>query len=90
MTEKRFKVVFIVEDNEWILYDSFKEKYYDIDLSNYEKEIERLTRDHNNLHKEYEKMESEYEKINYEYNKIIGNVSTAKRVYSNLKECFDD
>ena len=32
MTEKRFKLVYIDEDDEWSLYDSAERKYYDIDI----------------------------------------------------------
>ena len=32
-----FKLVYIDEDDEWALYDDKERKYYDIDLSDYQK-----------------------------------------------------
>lgn len=87
---KRFKLVFIVEDDEWALYDSVEKRYYDVDISDYRKEKERLERNHQNLHEKYEKMEEQYKEYFRKYNKIKSNTESAKRVYLNLKECFDE
>ena len=90
MSEKRFKLEFIVEDDEWVLYDSVERKYYDIDLSDYQKEMERLERNHQNLHEKYEKMEQQYKEYYRKYDRIRSNNESAKMIYLNLKECFDE
>jgi len=89
MTGKRFKLVYIDEDDEWVLYDSVEEKYYDIDLIMYQKEMKRLERNHKNLHEKYEEIETKYKECLGKYNRICGNNSSAKQVYLNLKECFE-
>ena len=90
MTGKRFKLVYIGEDDEWVLYDSAEGQYYDIDISEYQKEMERLKRNHQNLHEKYEQMEKKYQEYHRKYSKIISNNNSAKRVYLNLKECFEN
>lgn len=92
MTEKRFKLVFIDDDDdEWALYDSVEKRYYyDVDLSDYQKEMERLERNHQNLHEKYEEMEKQYYEYFRKYTRIISNNDSAKRVYLNLKECFEE
>ena len=89
MTEKRFKLVYIDEDDEWVLYNSVKKEYYDIDLTMYQKEMERLQRNHNNLHEKYEELNNQYKKCQSKMTKLRGNTSTARHVYMNLKECFE-
>ena len=89
MTKKRFTLIFIDEDDDWSLYDSVEEKWYDIDLTYYQKEMERLKRNHQNLHEKYEELEKKYKKCNTELFKIKGNESSARRIYKNLKECFE-
>ena len=86
---KRFKLVYIDEDDEWSLYDSVEEKWYDIDLTEYLKESKRIERNHKNLHEKYEKLERKYKEIVRENSKIKGNTHTAKLVYENLKSIFE-
>lgn len=90
MASKRFILVYIDEDDEWSLYDSVEGKYYDIDLTLYQKEMERLERNHKNLHEKYEEMEKKYKEYYRKYTKIKGNTNSAKQVYLNLKECFEN
>ena len=91
MSEKRFKLVYIDEDDEWVLYDSVEGiYYYDIDLTMYQKEMERLERNHKNLHEKYEQMEKKYQEYYRKYSQIISNNNSAKRVYLNLKKCFEN
>ena len=90
MSEKRFKLVYIDEDDEWVLYDSVEEKYYDIDLTFYQKEMERVERNHKNLHEKYEELEKKYKKYAAEITKLKGNTSSARQIYLNLKECFEN
>lgn len=90
MTKKRFKLVYIDEDDEWVLYDSMEKRYYDIDTSDYQKEVERLGRNHQNLHEKYEEMEGKYKEYYRKYLKIKNNADSAKRIYLNLKECFEN
>lgn len=90
MTAKRFKLVYIDEDDEWVLYDSVERKYYDIDLTMYQKEMERLERNHKNLHEKYEEIEEKYKEYYRKYTKIKDNARSAKRIYLNLKECFEN
>lgn len=87
---KQFKLVYIDEDDEWVLYDSVEGKYYDIDLTMYQKEMERLERNHKNLHEKYEEMETKYNECLGKYNRIHSNTSSARQVYLNLKECFEN
>lgn len=90
MTEnKRFRLIYIDEDDDWSLYDSVEEKWYDVDLTSYQKEMERVERNHKNLHEKYEELEKEYKKCNRKLVKIEGNESSARRIYENLKECFE-
>ena len=77
------------EDDEWVLYDTIEKRYYDIDLAEYQKEQERLQRNHVNLHEKYEELKARYEEYYRKYNRIKSNTGTAKRVYMNLKECFE-
>ena len=86
---KRFKLEYITEDEEWALYDSTEKRYYDIDLTEYEKELNRLLRNHQNLHEKYEQLETKYKECNRERNTLKSNVSSAKMVYENLKRCFE-
>jgi len=86
----RFKLEYIPEDDEWVLYDSVEGKYYDIDILDYQKEVERLEMDHQNLHEKYEQLEKKYQEYYYKYSRIISNNAAAKRVYLNLKECFEN
>ena len=86
----RFKLEYISEDDEWVLYDSVEKQYYNIDISDYQKEMERLERNHQNLHEKYEQMEKKYQEYYRRYSRIINNNATAKRVYLNLKECFEN
>ena len=67
---KQFKLVYIDEDDEWVLYDSVEGKYYDIDLTMYQKEMERLERNHQNLHEKYEEIERKYKEYYRNYTKI--------------------
>lgn len=89
MDKKRFKLVYIDEDDEWSLYDSIEEKWYDIDLTYYQKEMERVERNHKNLHEKYEELENKYKRCKRKLVKIEGNESSARRIYENLKECFE-
>ena len=86
---KRFRLRYIDEDDDWSLYDSVEEKWYDIDLTSYQKEMERVERNHKNLHEKYEKLENEYKKCKRKLVKIEGNESSARRIYENLKDCFE-
>ena len=90
MTKTRFKLKYIDEDDKWSLYDSVEEEYYDIDLTRYQKEMERLERNHKNLHEKYEEVERKYKEYYRKYSRIKDNASSAKRVYLNLKECFEN
>ena len=87
---KRFKVVYIEDDDEWTLYDSNEDRYYDIDLSEYQKETERIKRNHENLHEKYEELEKKYTKYASENTKLKGNESSARIVYENLKNVFEE
>ena len=49
-----------------------------------------LERNHQNLHEKYEQMEKQYKEYFRKYHKIKNNTESAKRVYLNLKECFDE
>lgn len=89
MDKKRFKLVYIEDDDEWSLYDSIEEKWYDIDLTYYQKEMERVERNHKNLHEKYEELENKYKQCKRKLVKIEGNESSARRIYENLKECFE-
>ena len=86
---KRFSLIYIDEDDDWSLYDSIEKKWYDIDLTYYQKEMERVERNHKNLHEKYEELEKKYKKCKSELVKIKGNESSARRVYENLKDCFE-
>lgn len=86
---KRFKLIFICEDDEWVLYDTQNGKYYDIDLTEYQKEMQRVERNHKNLHEKYEQLEKNYQRYKRDYERIKSNENTARRVYLNLKECFE-
>lgn len=86
---KRFKLVYI-DDDKWSLYDSVEGKYYDIDLTMYQKEMERLERNHKNLHEKYEEIERKYKEYYRKYTRIKNNACSAKRIYLNLKECFEN
>ena len=86
---KRFELRYIDVDDGWSLYDSIEEKWYDIDLTYYQKEMERVERNHENLHEKYEELEKKYKKCHGELVKIKGNESSARRVYENLKDCFE-
>ena len=89
MIKKRFMLVYIDEYDDWRLYDTKEEKWYDIDLTRYQKEMERLERNHQNLHEKYEQLEVKYYKLKAELFKIKGNESSAKQIYKNLKNCFE-
>ena len=91
MSKKRFKLEYFEDKDEWVLYDSVEGiYYYDIDLTMYQKEMERLKRNHENLHEKYEEMEKNYKEYYRKYNKIRGNINSAKHVYLNVKECFEN
>lgn len=90
MNEKKFKLIYIDKDDEWSLYDSVEGKYYDIDLTMYQKEMERLKRNHKNLHEKYEELETKYNECIGKYNRIHSNTNSARQVYLNLKECFEE
>ncbi len=90
MTGKRFKLVYIDVDDDWSLYDSVERKYYDIDLTRYQKQMERLERNHKNLHEKYEEMERKYTEYYRKYTQIKDNTRSAKQIYLNLKECFEN
>ena len=90
MTEnKRFRLIYIDEDDDWSLYDSIEEKWYDIDLTYYQKEMERVERNHKNLHEKYEELEQKYKEVVRENSKIKGNTHSAKIIYKNLKSIFE-
>lgn len=89
MTEKRFIMKFVDYDDEWKVYDSDKGICYDVDLSEYQKEMERLQRNHNNLHEKYEELNNQYKKCKSEITRLKGNTSSARQIYMNLKGCFE-
>ena len=62
MSEEKFKLVYRDEDDKWWLYDYVEEEFYDIDLSDYQKEMERIKRNHKNLHEKYEELNNQYKK----------------------------
>lgn len=90
MTEKRFELIYIDEDDDWSLYDNKEKVWYDVDLMNYKKEIERIERNHQNLHQKYEELEAKYKKCKAKLTKLEGNESSARIIYENLKKCFEE
>ena len=101
MSEKRFKVDYEVgvldtKTNE-IVCDTVNANDV-VDLLNelaeengeLKKDMERLERNHQNLHEKYEEMEQKYKEYYRKYDRIRNNTESAKRVYLNLKECFED
>ena len=54
------------------------------------KEIEIINKDHQNLHEKHIELQEDYKKCCRKNTMIMGNEGTAKRVYLNLKECFEE
>lgn len=86
---KRFELIYIDEDDDWSLYDNKEEVWHDVDLRYYQKEVKRIERNHQNLHQKYEELEAKYKKCKAKLTKLEGNESSARRIYENLKDCFE-
>ena len=89
MTKQRRFELILNEYDDWMVYDSVEKRWHEINLGNYEQEMERLKRNHENLHEKYEELNEKYKKCKRELTKIKGNTSSARQIYQNLKDCFE-
>lgn len=90
MKEKRFKLVLNCEYDIWELYDSEERRYYDVDITDFQKEYERLERNHHNLHEKYEKLEEDSKETRRKYSSLKGNKDSIYRIYLNLKNIYEN
>ncbi|WP_406533382.1 hypothetical protein [Methanobrevibacter sp.] len=90
MSQKRLKLIFNWDTDEWRLFDTKEQRFYDVDVSAFQKQYDRLERNHKNLHEKYENLEEEKNELLRKYSRLKGNKDSLYSIYLNLKRIYEE